>query len=98
MAPALFALLTTTPPPEESLGRGLTLLYMLALVGVLVITLLLLAFSFRRAIHRKFAPDKQDKRARQDPAPDAWRESANRMPTPRPDALEDDEPDGNGLL
>jgi len=97
MASALFSLLTTTAPtaPEETLGRGLTLLYMLALVGVLVVTLLLLAFSFRRTIHRKFTQDKQPKK---DPSPDAWSESANRMPTPRPDALEDDEPGEDRLL
>ncbi|MEM9065712.1 MAG: hypothetical protein AAGB51_09520 [Planctomycetota bacterium] len=95
----MIAFLTTTlltaatqpEPNKEELGRGLTMLYLLALVGVLLVMLPLLAFSLRRITQRKLARSKRVKPEATPGPADAWTESAERMPTPSAAALEDEE-------
>ncbi|MEM1185094.1 MAG: hypothetical protein AAGI53_08820 [Planctomycetota bacterium] len=75
--------IASTPTPTSEIGRGLTLVLMLALLGIALVGTVAFAAAFRRA--RRLRAEAAKRRATEHS--DAWNESARRLEVP-PDGEE----------
>ncbi|MEM1329531.1 MAG: hypothetical protein AAGG07_03100 [Planctomycetota bacterium] len=77
------------PTPASDPAEAATALYMVAMMGVMLVTVAGLLIALRRARARAPSSDRQPQEARVD----AWAEAGRRAETPEADTQENDEPE-----